>query len=80
MTSSIGSTSLAIITSLAYLFSINVVTWFKPNLSNFGFAASFPFLLSTFSYAFYNNLVFFSFLVSGLYFFKSLKSPLAKNK
>ncbi len=32
MTNSIGSTLLAITTSLAFLYYMSLVTWFKPNL------------------------------------------------
>ncbi len=36
MTNSIGSTLLAITTSLAFLYYISLVTWFKPNLRQNG--------------------------------------------
>ncbi len=77
-TNSMGSTSNAITTNLASLFSIKVVTWFRPNFKTLGFWESLVFWLSTFCWAVAKSLAFFSFLVSGEYFFKSLKSPLAK--
>lgn len=58
-------------TSLAFLFSTKVVTWFKPNLSTLGLVESSLFSATLF-WALARSLAFFSYLVSGLYFFMSL--------
>ena len=73
---SIGSTSWAMTTNLALPSSTNSVTWLRPNLSTVGLLPCFLSLAPLFSASFY-NLVFLSFLVSGLYFESSLRSWLA---
>mmetsp|Transcript_99466 Transcript_99466/g.257074 ORF Transcript_99466/g.257074 Transcript_99466/m.257074 type:complete len:217 (+) Transcript_99466:124-774(+) len=72
-TISMGSTSWGMTTSLAALFSIRVVTWFRPYFSTTGFLVftSWP---SFFCCAISIKRVFFSCLVSGWYFFSSFSS------
>lgn len=65
-----GSTSWAITTNLAALFSMRVVMWFNPNFKTVGFLPS-TFLLSALFLAYSVSLAFFSSLVSGEYFFKN---------
>ncbi|GMC39807.1 unnamed protein product [Saccharomyces cerevisiae] len=73
-TNSIGSTSLAIKTNLAFLFSIKETTWFKPYLTAYGFGeASCLDLPSAIAAASLVNLSFFSAAVSGLYLLNNLK-------
>lgn len=48
ITNSIGSTSWAITTSLAFFYSTRVVTWLRPNLIIYGFlVVSYFYFLST---------------------------------
>ena len=73
-TSSIGSTSSAITTILAFLASIKATTWFKPYLAKTGFLVSCVVALSPdFSRASAsdNSRAFFSCFDSGLYLFSS---------
>mmetsp|Transcript_49245 Transcript_49245/g.139046 ORF Transcript_49245/g.139046 Transcript_49245/m.139046 type:complete len:264 (-) Transcript_49245:13-804(-) len=72
-TSSMGSTSWAITTSLASLSSTRVVTWFKPNLTTCGFLVftSWP---SFFCCAVSISRFFFASLVSGTYLLSSLST------
>ncbi len=71
MTSSMGSTLLAITTSLAFLSSMSLVTWLRPNLRWKGLCLSTDFF-SAFSLAYWVNLWLFCLLSSGEYFCKSL--------
>lgn len=71
ITNSIGSTSCAMITSWAYLDSINWVICLSPYLRAYGFLPS-SFLFSILFSAYLANLCFFSALDSGIYFFNVL--------
>merc|ERR1719221_2032095 len=75
-TISMGSTSWAITTSLADLFSISVVTWLRPYLMTCGFLVftSWP---SFFCCAISMSLFFLASLVSGVYFLRSRRSVAA---
>ena len=81
-TSSIGSTLDAITTSFAFLSSMSLVTWLRPNLRWKGFDFSTCFsavnkkVLSAFALASATSLTFLVFLSSGLYFLRSLKRTL----
>mmetsp|Transcript_74199 Transcript_74199/g.164091 ORF Transcript_74199/g.164091 Transcript_74199/m.164091 type:complete len:271 (-) Transcript_74199:22-834(-) len=75
-TISIGSTSCAMTTSLATLFSMRVVTWFKPYLMTWGFFV-FTSLPSFFCCAISKSRAFFASAVSGSYFFSSFSSVVA---
>merc|ERR1719382_1131858 len=68
-TISMGSTSCAMTTSFAALFSISVVTWFSPYLMTVGFFA-FTSPPSFFACAISMSLAFLASLVSGWYFFR----------
>jgi len=76
MTNSIGSTSWAMTTNLAYLFSTKVVTWFNPNLMWRGLVALLDLSTLTFCSASFNNLCLFSLWLSGMYLANNLMSPL----
>lgn len=73
-TVSIGSTSAAIRTSLAFFCSTRYVTWLRPNLRLMGLSPFLAFLSFTCSWAAALSLSAFSFLVSGEYFLRILKS------
>merc|ERR1719476_369738 len=75
-TISMGSTSWAMTTSLAALFSMRVVTWFKPYLRTVGFllCTSWP---SFFCCAVSISRFFFASRVSGLYFLSNFKRVVA---
>mmetsp|Transcript_47819 Transcript_47819/g.111530 ORF Transcript_47819/g.111530 Transcript_47819/m.111530 type:complete len:224 (-) Transcript_47819:12-683(-) len=70
-TISTGSTSWAMMTSLASFCSMSVVTWLRPNFKITGFFG-FTSPPSFFAFAASNKRADFSFLVSGLYFWHSL--------
>merc|ERR1740130_2579757 len=72
-TSSIGSTSWAITTSLAALFSTSVVTWLRPYFTTTGFLVftSWP---AFFCWAISIRRAFFASRVSGMYFLQSLST------
>lgn len=85
ITNSIGSTSWAMTTSLAFFSSTNLVMWLSPYLRTTGLLVFFSsakgllitqvvLLPSALSLAASLNLVYFYFLSSGLYFFRMLKS------
>ena len=81
-TSSMGSTLLAITTSLAFFSSMSLVTWLRPNFKWKGLVFSTVFstikeyLLSALVLASWTSLVFLWALSSGEYFLRSLKSTL----
>merc|ERR1719198_2112044 len=73
-TISIGSTSWAMTTSLAVLFSTRVVTWLRPYFKTTGFLPLLPSFPAFFCSANSIRRAFFASRVSGMYFLHSFKT------